>query len=223
MGDTGLLACLKKFDIPGRVSLMEGNGELTRIEVTTDWSSAEIYLQGAQVTGFQKKGEPPLLFMSQFSRFTAGQPIRGGIPVIFPWFGPREGEATHGFARLVEWELHETTALPEGGVSLRFSLPELAEAATLPAFTAHYVVTVTDTLRLQLIITNASADEPFAFEECLHSYFAVGDISSVQVRGLHGCTYVDKVDSFAKKIETADTVEISSEVDRVYFDTPGSL
>src|SRR5215510_11039778 len=114
---------LNKFEIPGRMTFLEGKGELPKIEVTTDGGSAEIYLHGAQVTHFQKRGEPPLLFLSQFSRFASGQPIRGGIPVIFPWFGPREGEPMHGFARFENWVLHEATAIPEGGASLRFNLP----------------------------------------------------------------------------------------------------
>src|SRR4029078_4588485 len=97
-----------------------------KFEVTPRASAAEIYLPGAHVTDFQKKGEPPLIFTSQFSRFRPGQAIRGGIPIIFPWLRPREGEPSHGFARISEWELHEAAALPEGGVTLRFSLPETA-------------------------------------------------------------------------------------------------
>src|SRR5688572_10251740 len=98
---------------------MEGNGTLPKIEVTTAWSTAEIYLHGAQVTHFQKSGEEPLLFCSQLSRFETGAAIRGGIPIILPWFGPREGQPAHGFARNVQWDLNETTALPEGGATLR--------------------------------------------------------------------------------------------------------
>src|SRR5438309_9891859 len=150
---------LKRFEIPGRVTLLEGNGELTKVEAITEWSSAEIYFHGAHVTDFQKKGEAPLLFTSQFSRFTRGQPIRGGVPVIFPWFGPREGEPTHGFARAVSWELHEAVTLPDGGVTLRFHLPELAESAVWPPHSANYVVTITDTLSMELLITNTSADQ----------------------------------------------------------------
>jgi glucose-6-phosphate 1-epimerase len=70
--------------------------------VKTDWSTAEIYLLGAHVAGFQKNGEPPLLFMSEASQFVVGKPIRGGVPIVFPWFGPREGRALHGFARVTE-------------------------------------------------------------------------------------------------------------------------
>jgi len=214
---------LKKFEIPGRLSFLEGNGELPKIEVNTDWSSAEMYLHGATVTHFQKRGEPPLLFLSQFSRFADGQAIRGGIPVIFPWFGPREGEATHGFARLENWELHESIAAPEGGVSLRFSLPDTAESATCPPFSANYVVTVTDTLNLELIITNAAPDQNFIFESCLHTYFAVGDINAMSITGLKGASYLDKVESFIQKIDTTDTLKITSEVDRIYFDSTGPL
>jgi D-hexose-6-phosphate mutarotase len=214
---------LKRFEIPGRVTVQEGNGDLPKLEVTTDWSTAEIYLHGAHVTDFQKKGEPPLLFMSQCSRFVAGQPIRGGIPVIFPWFGPREGHAMHGFARVTSWNLHETIALPTGGVSLRFSMPELDEAATFPTFTAHYVVTVTDKLTLELVLTNTASNQNFTLENCLHTYFKVGDISAVSITGLKGLTYLDKVENFAAKKELAEAIKISSEVDRIYQETTGTV
>jgi glucose-6-phosphate 1-epimerase len=209
---------LRRLEIPGRVTFMEGNGGLPKIEVNSDQSSAEIYLHGAHVTDFQKKGEAPLLFTSQFSRFTPSQPIRGGVPVIFPWFGPREGEPTHGFARVVSWDLHEAVTLPEGGVTLRFHLPELAESAVWPPFSANYVVTFTDTLSMELLITNTSADEVFNFETCLHSYFFVGDINEVGITGLKGANYLDKTDHFAPKVES-DPIRIAAEVDRIYPDT----
>jgi len=210
---------LRRLEIPGRVTFMEGNGGLPKIEVNTEHSSAEIYLHGAHVTDFQKKGEAPLLFTSQFSRFTPTQPIRGGVPVIFPWFGPREGEPTHGFARAVSWDLHEAVTLPEGGVTLRFHLPELAESAVWPPFSANYVVTFTDTLSMELLITNTSADEVFSFETCLHSYFFVGDINEISIVGLKGAGYLDKTDHFAPKTESGESIRIASEVDRIFLDT----
>jgi D-hexose-6-phosphate mutarotase len=214
---------LKRFEIPGRVTLLEGNGDLPKIEVTTDSSTAEIYLHGAQVTDFRKKDEPPLLFTSQFSRFGKAQAIRGGVPIIFPWFGPREGEPSHGFARLSDWELHEATALPQGGVTLRFNLPEVADSATWPPFTANYVVRVTDALEMELIITNAAADEEFSFENCLHTYLAVGDISGVSVSGLRGATYLNAIDNYAQKTDGGDALRIQGEVDRIYLDTKSAV
>lgn len=214
---------LKRFEIPGRITVLEGNGEMPKIEVTSDWSAAEIYLHGAHVTDFQKKGEPPLLFTSQFSQFAGDRPIRGGIPVIFPWFGAREGGSAHGFARTSDWELHEATTVPEGGVSLRFSFPGSAESAMCPTFAANYVVTITDKLTLELIVTNSSGNQELAFENCLHTYFAIGDISEVSVVGLKGTSYYDKADHFVQKIDNADAIRISSEEDRIYFDTTNTV
>jgi len=116
---------LRKHEIPGRVTLVNGNGGLPKINITTKASTAEIYLNGAHVTGFQKNGEPPLLFMSAKSWFAPGKPIRGGVPICFPWFGNRDGEPSHGFARIVEWQLVKTAAAPDRAVTLTFALPQI--------------------------------------------------------------------------------------------------
>ena len=223
MNTTFLNADVKRLEIPGRVRLQEGNGELLKVEIDTDFSEAELYLQGAHITEFSRKGEAPLLFTSHFSRFEKQQAIRGGVPVIFPWFAAREGEPFHGFARISQWRLNEVTALPAGGVSLRLALGPVSAAATWPPFTLNYVVTVTDTLRLELIATNTSADQQLSFEDCLHTYFHVGDIHGIKVQGLKGVTYLDKVDSFAAKVEQNDAISITGETDRVYQDTTSTV
>lgn len=193
------------------------------LEVSTAWSTAEIYLHGAHVTNFTKLGEPPLLFMSQCSRFADGQPIRGGIPVVFPWFGPREGMNQHGFARLKTWELKEFVTAQDGSVSVRFRLPDCPEASAFPAFAAEYIVTVKRTLKLELVVTNQSPAEALTFEDCLHTYLAIGDIKAISITGLKGARYLDKVANFAKKTETASAIRIASEVDRIYLDNPGEV
>jgi D-hexose-6-phosphate mutarotase len=207
----------------GRVVFIDGRGELPMLEVSTAWSTAEIYLHGAHVTHYQKKGDAPLLFLSQCSRFGENEPIRGGVPVIFPWFGPREGMAQHGFVRSKTWELKEVAPAADGSVSVRFCLPEYPEASAFPPFSVEYVVTVSESLGLELLVTNKSKDEAFTFENCLHTYFEVGDISAVSVTGLKGVSYLDKVANFAEKKETDDAIKVSSEVDRIYQNTTDSV
>jgi D-hexose-6-phosphate mutarotase len=211
------------MEIPGRVSFVDGNGELPKVEVNTAVSTAEIYLDGAQVTQFQKKDEPPILFSSQFSRWQTGQPIRGGVPIIFPWFGAREGEAMHGFARTKTWELKEIIPLPDGDASLRFSLPDVPEAAFLPKFTADYVVTIGKALSLKFSVHNASTDQELTFENCLHTYFHVGDINAVSITGLKGASYLDKTENFSRKTESAAHIKIAGETDRIYLDTTSAV
>jgi len=207
----------------GRVTFLDGQGERPMLEISTRWSTAEIYLDGAHVTHFKKKDEPPLLFLSQCSRFVEGQPIRGGIPVIFPWFGQREGLGQHGFARVKTWDLKEFTPAADGSVSVRLRLPACPEAAGYPPFTADYVVTVNQFLTLQLIVTNQSKDTEFTFENCLHSYFEVGDVATVVISGLKGLNYLDKVAKFIENTELGDTLRIASEVDRVYQNSTGTV
>jgi glucose-6-phosphate 1-epimerase len=207
----------------GRVTFIDGQNELPMLEISTAWSTAEIYLHGAHVTQFKKKDEAPLLFLSQCSRFTEGTPIRGGIPVIFPWFGPREGLAQHGFARVKSWDLKEFAPAPDGSVSVRFRLPDCPEAAAFPPFTADYIVTVNQSLTMELIITNQSKDAEFTFENCLHPYFEVSDVTAISIHGLKGVNYLDKVASFQEETETGDALRIGSEVDRIYQNATGAV
>jgi D-hexose-6-phosphate mutarotase len=217
------MANTSKNRAPARVTFLDGRGELPMVEITTMWSTAEIYLHGAHVTNFKKQGEQPLLFLSQCSRFEKGQPIRGGVPVIFPWFGPREGLPTHGFARIKPWEIKEVLPAVDGTVSVRFCLPDSPEAGTYPPFLAEYVVTVNDCLTLELIVTNKSKDSTLEFEECLHTYFAVEDIAQTSIAGLKGISYLDKVANFSKKTEAEEAIRVASEVDRVYLDARGAV
>ena len=111
-----------------RITFLEGRGDLPMLEITTRWSTAEISLHGAHVTHFKRHDEPPLLFLSQCSRFERTAPIRGGIPIIFPWFGkPADRPGQHGFARIRTWALKEIHAPADGPVSVRLTLPPSAD------------------------------------------------------------------------------------------------
>jgi glucose-6-phosphate 1-epimerase len=205
-----------------RVAFAKGQGGLPKIQVQTKWSHAEIYLHGAHVTHFQKQNEPPILWLSEKSRFDENVAIRGGIPVIFPWFGGREGKPAHGFARVKAWSVEEITLAENGGIRISLRLPDCAEAAEFPAFTLDYHITVADTLELELTVTNTS-QEFLNFEECLHTYFTVGDIAKVSVTGLKGVAYLDKVGGSVEKTETGNAIIVASEVDRVYQDTAAAV
>jgi D-hexose-6-phosphate mutarotase len=212
-----------KNGMAGKVTFIDGRGDLPMLEVTTAWSTAELYLHGAHITHFKKQDDPPLLFLSQCSRFAENQPIRGGIPVIFPWFGPREAMGQHGFARVKPWELKEFAPSPDGSVSLRLRLPDYPEASSFPAFTVEYIVTVNEFLTLQLDVTNKSPDEILSFENCLHTYFEVGDVTAISIKGLKGVSYLDKVEGFSQKTEREEGIRIRSEVDRVYLNTTSAV
>ena len=213
---------MKNFEIPDRVRIVPGNGGLPKIVVTTRFSAAEIYLHGATLTHFQKTGEPPLIFTSRQSLFAADKPIRGGVPICYPWFGARAGSPAHGIARISEWELAETNSAPDGSVKINLSLPDkfLTQAGFAPAKT-NFIVTVGENLTMELRVENVSAQD-FIFENCLHTYFQVGDVGQISIAGLKGHDYLDKVSGFDRKTETNDEIKIASEVDRVYLNATGA-
>lgn len=203
------------LEIPGHVTLADGNGGLRKVVVETPWSSAEIYQHGAHVTGFQKKGEEPLLFMSRSSEFAPGKAIRGGVPIIFPWFGGRDGLPAHGFARTTEWELEETSLLPDGSVTLRFRMPAAADSEV------EYLVTVGEALAMELTVRNMG-DKDTSFENCLHTYFQISKIGAVAITGLSETGYLDQLKNTDVQ-ETSPAIHIAEEVDRIYFDTAATV
>ena len=214
---------MKPNEILGRVTLIETPAGLTKAVVTTAVSSAEVYTHGAHITAFQKNGEPPLLFTSAESLFAPGKAIRGGVPICFPWFGNREGDVAHGFARTTAWQLVKTAAVSDGTIILLFALPALPARPDWKNLRTEFIVTVADKLTMELTVTNDSCDGPIMIENCLHTYFTVGDIGQVSLTGLKGHTYIDKVDNFTRKQETGDALRISSEVDRVFPNATGPV
>jgi glucose-6-phosphate 1-epimerase len=216
---------MKQHEILGRVAIVAGNGGLTKIVVMTKASTADIYLHGAHVTHFQKNGEPPLLFLSAKSYFAGGKGIRGGVPICFPWFGNRDGEPSHGFARITEWQLVKTSAAADGAVTLQFALPEIPGRDAWKNLRTEFTVTVADTLTMELVTANDSCDETLEIENCLHTYFQVGDINAVAITGLKGAAYVDNAGDGlgALKTDGESTQHITKETNRLYQDTDGPV
>jgi glucose-6-phosphate 1-epimerase len=213
--------------LPDGARLETGPGGLERLSLAAPSGDADIYLQGAHVAHFQPNGHGPVLWMSRESRYEAGKPLRGGVPICFPWFGPKAGapEAPlHGFARIRPWTLREVT--PAAGGALRavlaFSSGEATRAHFPHDFAALFTVTVGATLRMELAVTNAGR-EAFSFEQALHTYLAVGDVRQARITGLEATGFVDKTDAMGRKPAEGRPLAIAAETDRVYLGTTDAV
>src|SRR4030095_13795484 len=106
--------------------------------------------------------------------------IGGGVPICFPWFGPRsdggQGPA-HGFARLSMWNLDSTSDDSSGNVTVSMFLKAGPETQKFwpHDFLARHIVTIGPSLEMKLEVQNTS-QESIRFDEALHTYFGVGDI-----------------------------------------------
>jgi glucose-6-phosphate 1-epimerase len=215
-------ALKERFEIPGIVRIEEGLGGFARIAVTSPLASAEIYLHGAHVTHYQPAGQQPVIWMSRQSWFQPGKPIRGGVPVCFPWFGPSKSNPkhpAHGFARLEEWRIDNVELQSDQSVqiTLKLAADETTKLFWPVEFVARHVITIGQALTMNLQVQNCSPD-PIKFEEALHTYFTVGDVSKISIEGLGGKKYIDKVDNASTKTQTDPLVRFTGETDRVYAD-----
>jgi glucose-6-phosphate 1-epimerase len=212
----------QRFGINNNLIFSEIAGGLIAAEIKNSHASASIAVQGAHLMTYQPNDEEPVIWLSKYAKFAPGKSIRGGVPICWPWFGPHASDAKlpgHGYARTVMWEVLETKALPDGATFISLGLVESdATRAQWPhPCTAKVEITVGKTLRVELV-THNSGKQAFTLGEALHTYFHISDVAQMTIRGLEGCTYLDKVGEPAQRTQK-DGIVIESEVDRVYVDT----
>lgn len=176
--------------------------------IKNDAAEAKIALHGAHVLSYKPAGEREVLWLSEESWAEPGKPIRGGIPVCWPWFGPAQ-EPPHGVARIAEWTLKETVS-DQSRTTVRF------EAFAFENLIADISVTIGEKLIVELTTTNLGPDE-FRLTQALHSYFDISNISAVKVLGLDGAEYIDTLNSTRHTQDGA--IAFTAETDRIYDHT----
>ena len=190
-------------------TLTRGQGNLDCVVIRNHRARGILYLQGAHVTEYQPINSPPVLFVSNASQYRLGSPIRGGVPICFPWFADKQDEPSapsHGLARLQRWELDPTSSTDALRLTTQIDLLELRLEALF------------DTkLSMALTVTNQSPNN-VRFEAALHTYLRIGDIRRIHIYGLEQIGYFDKVAGNAAPA-SGQPIHFNSEVDRVYTGT----
>jgi glucose-6-phosphate 1-epimerase len=186
------------------------------IEINNNSASAKIALQGAHIFHYARKGEKPILWLSEVSDFEVGKAIRGGVPICWPSFGMNNPDLPqHGFARTAMFEHLSTSELDANTTEVILILRYSKETLTLwpYKFELELKVTVSDKLTMQLSTTNLD-DKPFKITQALHTYFSLSHISDARVKGLDKKPYLDALTN-KQLIQNGDIV-FEEEVDRVY-------
>ena len=214
------------FTIPGVLRFEDAHG-LTRAEITTPDAHATLYLQGAHITHWQPADQAPVLFLSRKTDLTPGKPIRGGVPIAFPWFATdskpdrHDGKPgpSHGFARIQPWSV-AFAALSGGDLHLTLTLgpTQMSRDLGFDHFRLAYQITVGRSLSMQLTVAN-DAETPLVFEEALHTYFAVADVHEVSLTGLESTPFIDKTDAMREKPAAHVQLTFTGVTDRVYPNT----
>jgi glucose-6-phosphate 1-epimerase len=207
--------------LPGAAQIIADRGGLPAVRIQTPAASGTVYLHGAHVAAWQPAGHEEVLWLSGKSLWQPEKPIRGGVPICFPWFGPRKDQPqspAHGIARLRSWDLQSIIHEPAGiTVTLALKSDDASRATWSHDFLLRHRITFGPQLTMTLELTNTGTS-PLPAEEALHTYFSVGDVRQVRISGLDGANYLDKTDAAQQKNQAGD-IAITSETDRVYLET----
>ncbi len=207
--------------------------ELLAVDINNDSAEATIFLQGAQISKYQPKGQAPVLWLSEYCEFRKGSPLRGGIPICWPWFSEFErnpeaikkqyngSQPAHGFVRKLEWSLDSISSPNKSITVLKFSL-NIAPNEDFPfRVQLELYVSVGTTLEIEFRVLNTDTKN-FCFTSALHSYFNISETSNTSVTGLEGINYLDTLDNWCTKTEPYKFV-FDDEVDRVYQNVPNEV
>ncbi|WP_339846334.1 D-hexose-6-phosphate mutarotase [uncultured Halopseudomonas sp.] len=191
------------------------------IDIAHPLVSARIALEGGHIVSCVPAGQKALLWLSPEEPELPGKPMRGGIPLCWPWFGNERPGPAHGIARTSLWEI-ESVVVTDAKVQISLELPQAVMALHLPD--EQWVVKVHFTLASDLLVTLTSTNTGSAAQtlgQALHTYLPVSDITQVQVKGLDQITYLDQLTG-CEAVQNGP-VSFQQEVDRIYHGVIGIL
>ncbi|HHT00976.1 MAG TPA: D-hexose-6-phosphate mutarotase [Thiomicrospira sp.] len=196
------------------------------IEINNKFAKATIATLGGSVLSFIAKGQKDLLWVSDTAVYDGSKPIRGGVPICWPWFGAAKqpGLPAHGFVRNMVWKVEKAAHLDTG--ETRILLVCESNEATLAQwpyeFNLKLCVEVGKSLTLTLFTANLT-DEAIDITEAFHTYFAVANPVGMQIKGLEGSTHLDKLVEDAPAETQADMVVLNPAKDSVYLNQTGTV
>lgn len=212
---------------------------LPTLLIDTPLARCEIGLQGAQVLSFIPAHDGRDLLWCSPARLQPGRPVRGGIPICWPWFS-RQGQTPaavqHGFARRLPWALRQAQEAADGSVRVTLELmappiekpngglkergaPQTAWPQTdWPAScTAELHLEISAALTVRLISRNDS-DTPLRLTQALHTYLRVGDVHHTALHGLQGRDYLDNLQGLTRFTQHVPW-HFDQACDRIYLET----
>lgn len=199
----------ERFAVDHQLRFEEHESGLIQGCVRSKKCNGSFFLLGGHVAEFQPHGQAPLLFLSTQSRFEVGKPIRGGVPLCFPWFGPHEADPdapAHGLARTQVWDVSATEVRDEDVV--------VTLTTEIQSFELEYNLRFGESLDLEMRVGNRAAQSQ-SYELALHTYFQISDVADASISGLEDVSFFDKLTGETQPAEGRPIV-FREETDRIY-------
>lgn len=199
--------------LPSGVSLEQVNGTEALV-IDTPAARAVLHLDGAHLTSWTPAGEQEVLWLSELSEYGDGAAIRGGIPLVGPWFGPgRSGDkpVKHGWIRNHPWELTEAS-FDGKDVVLELALVDADPSGGGLRADARFRIGA----ELSVDLTLTAGAQEVEVEAALHTYLAVADVRELRIHGLQGADYLDNTQGLAEDRQEDTALELTGPTDRIY-------
>jgi glucose-6-phosphate 1-epimerase len=207
--------------------------QLDMVELHNDHGSATLTTFGATLLSYRPGEGPDLLWVSGTALYDGRKPVRGGVPVCWPWFGAYDpatlgedpsdaAKKGHGIARYATWDVESVATVGDGTRVVLLLTPdaEISEAWPLD-FSLRLAVTLGEKLELELTGENRSARD-WAVSEAFHTYFDVARAAGLEVEGLNGASFVDKGRGGAEGRQSGP-VRVETPMECVYLGQPGPV
>ena len=181
------------------------------IEISHHTCTARISLKGGQLLFWQPTNtSTPVLWSTPEQLFHPEKPIRGGVPICWPWFGKTK-LPSHGFVRDMVWHIVSRR-------DLRHYVEIVLKLSDNDFSKRHWPHPFNLTLTYQLgircsIEMKVDCDQP-SFG-ALHSYFHVKNISQTVIHGV-GHDYQESDNDFTEP-NNKNTLKNPQSLDRIYL------
>lgn len=213
------------MQLPPEITPVQHAGYAT-LQLTTRHGTAVLALHGAHLLSWIPTGQRDVLWLSP-AALPAPAPIRGGVPVCWPWFA-KQGQTAdalqHGPVRGMPWTLTAVDACSDEEIRVRLSPAAQAVGEWPPqgvpaGLHVSLEVTLGQDLR-QSLVTHHEGATPFVLSQALHTYYAVSDARQVSIQRLDDLRYQDRLNALAFDIQQTPFL-LDQACDRTYEQTAG--
>ena len=208
--------------------------QLIMIELNNRHGSATLTTHGGTLLGYRPAGRDEVIWLSETAVYDGSKPVRGGVPICWPWFGPYDPDTMgsdpsdaakkgHGVARYALWEVASVRSVDNGATKVVLQLEpndSIRQAWPWP-FMLKLIVTLGETLTLELVGENRS-ERDWVVSEAFHTYFRVANADGLTLGGMDNTTYIDKLRD-DQRFTQAGPLQVSVPMDCVFVDHPDTV
>ncbi|XP_022918009.2 uncharacterized protein [Onthophagus taurus] len=182
------------------------------------YTQCTLNLYGANITSWRIRNIEQL-FVSTQAIADGKLAIRGGIPIVFPQYGPWQFGPHHGFARLMEWKIKQHPKKLENRdieAIVYLEADYYSRSMWNFSFKAEYQIILQE-YGIKLSITVFNQDkESLNFNLLMHPYIQVPNMVNTKIVGLEGEFWDKTTDNLAEGVPIMKIYEFT---DRVYKNT----